>query len=659
MPKKADLLLTNAILLTMNEEFNMYEPGALAVKGDSILAVGDESEIKKEYTANETIDCGGKVLMPGLVNAHTHAAMTLLRGLADDLRLDVWLLGYVMPVEREFVNPDFVHLGTAIACAEYIRTGITSFADMYYFEEAVAETVSEVGLRAVLGQTVLKFPTPDAQSYEESLEATRDFIIGWKDHPLVVPAVSPHAPYTCTEEILKATSALAVEFDVPLHTHLSETLVEVENMQAENNMPVIPYVKKQNLFDAKVLAAHCVHIDSGEIHTLHNHNAGVAHNPSSNLKIASGAAPVAEMLDVGINVGIGTDGPASNNDLDMFEEIRLAAFLAKFKTNDPTKVPARTALLMATRLGAQAMHIGHLTGSLEPGKRADLILVDINTLHNTPRFRRDPDGIYAQLVYAAKSTDVTDVMVNGKWLMQDKQLLTVDENELMLNAAEYAERVDSFLIEREGSVLSKLIAIGGASEGESFEVQVKVRIDDPDPITASLEKSEIEIVYHRHYREHDTYMLFDDPANGMVRYREDDFMDDNGEVDHTRYRLTLVGDAREGEFPSDVLLSRSRYLAPAPQSLRFYREYFTPDREIFIEKDRQRWLVKYKDTEFYVNIDRVDQPELGYFLEVKSRTWSRKDADLKSELVAELVTFLGASVAETVPQDYTELVNLV
>ena len=656
MPKKADLLLTNAILITMDEDYNMYEPGALAVKGDSILAVGDEAEIKKEYTAKETIDCGGKVLMPGLVNAHTHAAMTLLRGLADDLRLDVWLLGYIMPVEREFVDPDFVHLGTAIACAEYIRTGITSFADMYYFEEQVAETVSEIGLRAVLGQTVLKFPTPDAQSFEDSLASARAFIEGWKDHDLIVPSVSPHAPYTCTAEILQATAALAVEFDVPLHTHLSETAVEVENMLAENNMPVIPYVKKQNLFDAKVLAAHCVHIDTGEIHTLHNHNVGIAHNPSSNLKIASGAAPVAEMLEIGLNVGIGTDGAASNNDLDMFEEVRLAAFLAKFKSNDPTSVPARTALTMATRLGANAIHIGHLTGSLEPGKRADLIFVDINTLHNSPRFHRDPDGIYAQLVYAAKSTDVTDVMVNGKWLMQDRQLLAINELDLLEHAAEYAHRVDNFLIQREGSVLSKLIAIGGASEAESFEVQVKVRIDDPQPIIASLDSDEIEIVYHRHYHEHDTYMLFNDPAQGMVRYREDDFMDKDGEVDHTRYRLTLIGASHHGEFSTDVLLSRSRYLAPAPQSLRFYREYFTPDREIFIEKDRLRWLVKYKDTEFYVNIDRVDQPDLGHFLEVKSRTWSRNDADRKSELVAELVSFLGASPTETVPQDYTEIV---
>ncbi|MBW8011291.1 MAG: amidohydrolase family protein [Chloroflexi bacterium] len=657
MPKKADILLTNAIVLTMDEEFNQYEPGAVAVKGDSILAVGLESELKKQYTAAETIDCAGKVLMPGLVNAHTHVPMTMLRGLADDLRLDVWLLGYIMPTEREFVDPEFVRLGTSIGCAEFIRTGITSFADMYYFEEDVAIATSEAGLRGVLGQTVLKFPTPDARSFEESLAAAREFILGWKDHHLIVPAVSPHAPYTCTPEILRATAALAAEFDVPLHTHLAETAYEVENMRAENGMPVIPYIKKQNLFDAKVLAAHCVHVDIGEIHTLHNNGAGVAHNPSSNLKLASGAAPVSEMLEVGLNVGIGTDGAASNNDLDMFEEIRLAAFLAKYKTNDPTSLPARTALAMATRLGAHAMHIGHLAGSLEPGKRADLILVDIKQLHNSPRFHRDPNGIYAQLVYAAKSTDVSDVLVDGKWLMQAHQLLTISEAELLEQAAEYAQQVDSFLIQREQSVLAKLIAIGGVSEAESFEVQVKVRIPDPASIMKALEKPEIEIVYDRHYHEYDTYFVFDDPNQNQVRHREDEFIDREGKIDNVRYRLTLVGEQREGEFPSDVLLSRSRFLAPADQSRRFYREYFRADREIMIEKDRLRWLVKYKDTEFYVNIDHVQEPDLGHFLEVKSRTWSLKDAEHKSELVAELVTFLGASPAETVTQDYAEIVE--
>src|SRR3990172_8731058 len=432
--QEVDVLFTNALVLTMDGELTQYESGAVAVRGESIVAVGAEAALRKTFEAKETVDCRGAVLMPGLVNAHTHVPMTLLRGLADDLRLDVWLLGYVMPVERQFVNPEFVHLGASIGCAEFIRSGITSFADMYYFESSVAEATAAAGLRAVCGQTVMRFPAPDAQSYEDSLAATREFIEKWLHHPLIVPAVSPHAPYSCTEEILRAPAALAAEFDVPLHTHISETSFEVENARRDWGMPVVPYVKKQNLFDAKVLAAHCVHIDTGEINTLKHHGAGVAHNPSSNLKLASGAAPVVEMLKVGLNVGIGTDGAASNNDLDMFEEVRLAAFLSKFHTNDPTSLPAKTALLMATRLGAQALHIGQITGSLEAGKRADLILVDIDNVHNSPHFRRDPNGAYAQIVYAAKSTDVTDVMVNGKWLMRDRKLLTLNEDELLYQA---------------------------------------------------------------------------------------------------------------------------------------------------------------------------------------------------------------------------------
>ncbi len=654
MPKTADLILSNAVVLTMDGDFNQYDPGAVAVKGDSILAAGLESEIKSTYSAPQTIDCGGKVVMPGLINAHTHVPMTLLRGLADDLRLDVWLLGYMMPVEREFVSPDFVLLGTLLGCAEFIRTGVTTFADMYYFEEDVAKATVEAGLRAVLGQTVLKFPSPDAPSYEDSLEAAREFIVGWKDHHLIVPAVSPHAPYTCTPEILKACANLAVEFDVPLHTHIAETAFEVETMRKEQDMPVVPYVKKQNLFDAKVLAAHCVHIDFGEIITLKNHGVGVAHNPSSNMKLASGAAPIATMLEEGLNVGIGTDGPASNNDLDMFEEIRLAAFLAKLRENNPTTLPARTAILMATRMGAQAMHIGHLTGSLEAGKRADLIVVDLDTLHNAPRFKRDPDGVYTQLVYAAKSNDVTDVMVNGKWLMQARQLLTLDELALKAQFKDYAKRIDSFLIKREQSVVSKLIAIGGATEAESYEVQAKVQVSDIDEIIANLQKTEIEVVYTRHYHEYDTYFVFDDKEQGLVRHREDEFINQKNEVEYVRARLTHVGPAREEEFPSKVILSRSRYLAPSTHSLRFLREYFKPDSELYIEKDRRRWLIRYKNEEFYLNIDTLKKPDLGCFLEVKSRTWSRKDAEEKAALVAKLITVLGAEPGKTVTQDYAE-----
>src|SRR5215207_5776740 len=658
MTQKVDTLFTTALILTMDEKLTQYSAGAVAVSGDSIVAVGPEDEIKQEYSAQETIDCQGKVLMPGLINAHTHVPMTLLRGLADDLRLDVWLMGYMMPVEREFVSPEFVQLGTLLACAEQIRSGVTTFNDMYYFEDDVAQATASAGLRAVCGQTVMKFSTPDAASFEDSLAMAREFIQKWKGHPLIVPAVAPHAPYTCTAEILRATAELAREFDVPLHTHLSETAFEVENMRSEQGIPVIPYVKKQGLLDAKVIAAHCVHIDVGEIRTLMHAGAGVSHNPSSNLKLASGFAPVMKMLESGINVGIGTDGPASNNDLDMFEEVRLAAFIAKAVTNDPTSLPAPWALLMATRLGAQALHIGHLTGSVEVGKRADLILVDVSPVHNSPSFKRSPDNAYAQIVYASKSTDVSDVMVNGKWLMREHQLLTLNESELLARAAEIARKIDAFLIEREQSVLSKLIALGGSLEQESFEVQVKVKLTEADPILQALNRPEIDVIRKRHYREHDVYFFFDNPSQGRLRYREDDFMDDvKGIVTNVRARLTLIGLKREGKFEDRVLLSRSRYIAPASQSLRFYREYFKPKSEIAIEKDRQRWLIHYKDTEFFVNLDQMREPELGYYLEIKTRTWSRKDAEHKASLASELLSVLDASSGEKVTEDYIDIVH--
>ncbi len=653
--EKCDVLLLNAHVLVMDDDFLQFNPGAVAITGDKISAVGDSAAIQKLYHADTSLDCQGKILMPGLVNAHTHVPMTLMRGLADDLRLDVWLMGYMMPVEREFVSPDFVQLGTRLACAEMIRSGITSFADMYYFEDSVAAATAEAGMRAVCSQTVIKFPTPDADSYEESLAMAREYIKKWKGHPLIVPSVAPHAPYTCTPEILQATAELAVEFDVPLHTHLSETALEVENMRNEQGMPVIPYVKKQSLFEAKVLAAHCVHVDEGEIRTLLHSGAGIAHNPSSNLKLASGIAPVKRMIELGLNVGIGTDGPASNNDLDMFEEMRLAAFLAKGSSGDPTALPARTTLYMATHLGAKALHIGDITGSIESGKKADLLLLDLRPLHNSPHFNRDSQSTYAQIIYASKATDVSDVMINGKWVMREHQLLTLKEDELVEQAQDYAKKIDVFLIQREESVISKLIAVGGALEEESFEVQVKVRIDDREMVRQALQRPEIEVLRTRHYRQFDTYFSFDDPSQGYLRYREDDFVNEKNEVTGVRARLTLIGEGFEYHFPQEVLLWRSRYFAPATQTLRFYREYFKPCQEREIEKDRLRFRISYKGTELYINVDEVKKPALGRFLEIKSRTWSRKDAEEKSRLVIELIELLGMANAETLAKDYVEM----
>jgi len=653
MRATCDLVLTNAIVLTMDPRFTLHRSSAVAITGDSITAVGPDA---LTYEATETINCHGRVVMPGLVNAHTHVPMSLMRGLADDLRLDVWLMGYMLPVEREFVNPDFVRLGTWLGCAEMIRSGVTCFADMYYFEDAIAGATAEAGMRALCAQTVLRFPTPDATSFEDSLARARDFIERWRGHPLIVPGPAPHAPYTCTPEILRACAELAVEFDVPLHTHLSETVQEVEDSRRVHGMPVVPWVKKQGLLDAKVLAAHCVHVDDGEMRQLKNFNAGVAHNPTSNLKLGAGIAPVARMLELGLHVGIGTDGPASNNDFDMFEETRLAALLAKGTSGDPTALPARDALSMATRLGACAMHMDHLTGSLEPGKRADLIVVDVNTLHNVPSFDRDPNGIYAQIVYASKSTDVVDVMCNGRWLMRDRTLLTLDESELREAAQREAKRVDAFLSSREVSVLQKLVAVGGAVEQESFEVQVKARVPSEAQVLSVIQSKKVTVVRSSHYHQYDTYWSFDDPEQGWLRYREDEFLDEAGNVTNARARLTLTGRTREEEFGA-VLLFRSRYYAPATHSTRFYREYFRPSAEHVIEKDRRRWLLVYRGVEFYVHLDRLMKPASDdYFIEVKSRTWSRRDAEDKASVINELLALFGSSPDDTISDGYVDLV---
>ena len=647
-----DLRLTNATVLTMNAEYLVLRQASIAIAGTSSAAVGADADA---YDAAHTIDCRGRVVMPGLVNAHTHVPMTLLRGLADDLRLDVWLMGYMMPVEREFVNADFVRLGTQLGCAEMIRSGVTCFADMYYFEDAIAQATAEAGMRALCTQTVLRFPTPDATSYEDSLARARDFIERWRTHDLIVPGPAPHAPYTCNAEILRACAELAVEYDVPLHTHLAETSLEVEESRRTHGMPVVPWVKKQGLFDAKVLAAHCVHVDEGEIRALRNFNAGVAHNPTSNLKLGAGVAPAARMLALGVDVGIGTDGPASNNDLDMFEEMRLAALLAKGTSGDPTALPARDALAMATRLGARALHLDHLTGSLEPGKRADLIVVDLDRLHNVPAFERDPHALYAQIVYASKSTDVSDVMCNGRWLMRDRALLTLDEEGLRAAAREAARRVDVFLASREVSVLQKLVAVGGAIEQESFEVQVKARVASEAAVRGILAGKTVTIIRSSHYHQYDTYWSFDDPEQGWLRYREDEVLDKDGAVTGARARLTLTGRTREGAFGA-VLLSRSRYLAPAAHSARFYREYFRPAAEHVVEKDRRRWLVVYRGVEFYVHLDRLlNPPSDDWFVEIKSRTWSRRDAEDKASVITELLALFGTTPDDTITDGYVSL----
>jgi 5-methylthioadenosine/S-adenosylhomocysteine deaminase len=657
--ERVDTILTGGIVVTMNQRFEIFMDGAVAINGSQLVAVGTSADIAKQYESDNTVSCEGQYILPGLVNAHTHVPMTLLRGLADDLRLDVWLMGYVMPTEREFVTPEFCRLGTGLACAEMIRSGITSFADMYYFEAEVAAATAAAGLRGVLGQSILKFPTPDAETYEHSMDYAARFIEEWNGHPLITPAIAPHAPYSTTADMLRECAQVASTYDVPLLIHIAETKQELEDSLELNGDRVVPYVHRSGLLNAKVLAAHCVHIDAGEMRILREHRATVAHCPTSNLKLASGIAPVTEMLEYGLTVGIGTDGPASNNDLDMFEEVRLAAILAKTDANDPTALPAKQALLMATRQGAEALFLGDVTGSLEPGKLADVITIDAHPVHNMPQFNRDHNAIYSRIVYASKSTDVRHVICNGQWLMQNRQLLTINEAELLKQAEVYARKVDAFMTEQQKDILSKLLVIGGLERGESFEVQAKAILRDQSVIGQLLEHSDVQVLQSVHYRQYDTYFLFDDPTKGRVRYREDDSVGEDGEVKSVRSRLTFTTPTKERDFHSSVLLSHSRFISTADRPLRFYREYFRPDSERELHKDRRRWHIHYQGVLFYVNVDRVLKPALEHtFIEIKSRTWSASDAENKADRIQEMLRILGISPTDIIEKDYLELESL-
>jgi len=654
--QKVDWILRNGIVLTMDDERTVIPDGGVAVRGKDIVAVGPTNEVTADYQAAEVLDCSGCVIMPGLINAHTHVPMSLLRGLADDLRLDVWLHGYMLPVEKEFVNEEFCHLGTLLSCAEMIRSGVTCFADMYYFEDEVACAAAEVGMRAICGETIMIVPTPDATNYDESLAYCRTFLENWQGHELIIAAPAPHSTYMCTPEILHEAARLAQDYGVPLLTHLSETADEVEGSLQEHGRTPVEYAADEGVFAAQTVAAHCVHVNESEMALLAGSGVGVVHNPTSNLKLGSGVANVAGMMAAGVRVGLGTDGPASNNDQDMFEEMRLAALLPKGVTGDPVVMPAEAAVALATIEGARALHIAHLTGSLEVGKRADVAVVDLGELHNAPRFDISARNVYSQLVYAAKSYDVRHVMVNGRILMRDRRLLTVDEKVVMAEAQRIAAQINAFLTARERNLLDKLVTIGGLEWRETFEVQVKVRVRDLDALEQRL-VAHPDVVIQRHTvrNQYDTYFLFADPDMGRIRYREDEIMRE-GEVPHAIYTLTLTGPTHEHEYDDSVVLTRSRFTATADRSLRFYREYFQPDAVKEIAKHRRRYRIQYKGVDFAVNLDEILESGDGdSFLEIKSRTWSQADAERKAGLIGELLDLLHVDRGGIVKREYVDM----
>lgn len=653
MAQSADILLVDGLVVPMDALGEVIAQGAVAIRGQEIVAAGPTEKVRSEWDAPDVVDCSGAAILPGMVNAHAHVPMSLLRGLADDLRLDVWLYGYMLPVEREFVSPSFCRWGTLLSCAEMIRSGITCFADMYYYEGEVARAVAEAGLRAVCAQTVMKWPTPDAESYDEGLEHCRAFIREWKGHPLITPAVGPHAPETCTPELLQQAGQLAVEESVPLLIHVAETASGAEEALALYGMHSAQALDRYGVLQAHVVAAHCVHVTDGERAILARAGAGAIHNPTSNLKLASGLADIVALRRAGVEVGIGTDGQASNGDQDMWEEVRLAALLPKGTRMDPTAMPAREAFRMATIGGAEALGLGKITGSLEVGKRADVAVLRLDSVHNVPHFGLTPDNVYSRLVYSAKGQDVQHLLVDGRWLMRDRVLLTLDEGEVRSEAQRIATQIGAFLSRREQSLLDKLVALGTLQWGETYEVQVKAQVPDEGALVSRLQSCpEIMVLKHSERKQYDTYFLFEDPQAGIVRYREDYLLDRGLEV-KPMYNLTLRGATVEREFADSVLLWRSRFTANADRSLRFYREYFQPREERRVDKLRHRWRIKYKGVEFAVNVDRLIQPASEEtYLELKARTWSKQDALQKAALLSELLGALDIDEPKLLQDEY-------
>jgi 5-methylthioadenosine/S-adenosylhomocysteine deaminase len=421
----------------MDSARRVIENGAVAVAAGRIAAVGPASEIAKRYQPKERLDRPAAILAPGLINTHTHAPMSLFRGIADDLRLQDWLEKFIFPAEARNVTPEFVRAGTRLACLEMLLSGTTTFTDMYYFEEAIATATRECGMRAVLGQTIIRFPVPDAKTPAQGLRRAEAFIRKYRSDPLITPAVAPHALYTNSDETLKQARELANRYGAPLLIHLSETERENEEIVARRGLTPTALLDSLGVWNGRSLAAHAVWLNTADLRILRERNVGIAHCPSSNMKLASGVAPVPKMLELGIAVGLGPDGPAgSNNDFNMFEEMDLAAKLAKVTTGDPQALPAPRVFEMATVLGARALGMEKEIGSIEPGKRADLITVSLGEPHAVPMY-----DVYSHLVYALKGSDVRDVVIEGRLVVRDRRAHTLDSGAILREAAKYAEKV--------------------------------------------------------------------------------------------------------------------------------------------------------------------------------------------------------------------------
>src|SRR6266850_545504 len=439
--EKVDMLVAGGTVVTMNAERRIIEDGAVAVNGDAIVAVGSRANMEAKYVAAQSINAGGKLVLPGFINGHTHVPMTLLRGLRDDVTLDEWLRKYIFPAEAKNVTEEFVRWGTRLAAAEQIRGGVTTFADMYYFEDAIAEETKAAGMRAVLGETILDFPASDNKSNAAMLEYTEKFLKRWQGDALIHAAVAPHSIYTCSQKTLQDSAALARKYSAPILIHVAEIKKELDDSRAKNGTTPVQYLDKLGILGPDWVAAHCIFVDGTDRKILAQRQVGCVHNPSSNMMLASGVAPVIEERAAGVAVGLGTDGPSgSNNDLDLMEEMDLAAKLQKISKMDPRALGAKAVVEMATIEGAKAVHLEKEIGSLEAGKKADLILISLDVPNALPMY-----DVYSQLAYALKASDVETVIIGGRIAMRDHNLLTLRENEILAKAREYGRNVQASL----------------------------------------------------------------------------------------------------------------------------------------------------------------------------------------------------------------------
>jgi 5-methylthioadenosine/S-adenosylhomocysteine deaminase len=441
---EVDLIVEGDHVVTMNGDAPVLEKGAVVIDKGAILAVGPAAEIASRYKAHETLPGKDRIVLPGLINGHSHAAMTLLRGIADDRELIDWLQHYIFPTEVRFVDAEFVRIGTELACWEMIRSGTTTFVDMYYFPDAVANAVEKCGLRVLVAPSVIDQKSPDAANAEEQLRLAADFVRRWKGKsPRIIPIIGAHSIYTIKPPDLQRIRATAQELGVAISIHVAESRFEVDYSRKNYGTTPVTFLDGIGFFSGPTIAAHVVYPTDAEMAILAQRHVGVIHNPSSNMKISSGIAPVAAELKAGVAVGLGTDGPATNNDLDMFEEMRLAAFLQKVSTLDPQVIPARTALRMATSGGAEAIGLGDKVGSLTPGRRADLIQVSMADPHFTPLY-----DVISHLVYVAHGQDVASTVVEGKVLMRDGKVLTIDTERVKLEAGSLAAKIKAAVVDQ-------------------------------------------------------------------------------------------------------------------------------------------------------------------------------------------------------------------